>query len=487
MSNRFFRQKALSLLIFLSIFFLSSTLSFAKEDTAHLTFKKSTATSKDTYSYTVKKGDHVLDIVRNELGITKDRLKLVKRYNPHIDNLDMIHPGQKLILPTKSRMSPPAKTLGGIIAPVEPEIKKGIIQPGAGLPSLNRLALMQTILQRMNGSMMTNGRHVIPIPEIGQISVDCEMIPVIEFDDGSIIFIDFRRQMPENIKKLIRKYWTNYTVITANAQDDILKVTADAVNSSKAYTMRKQANLFSFGQKPAIQFPADWVISGKPSSSKSTYLQAIVAIKSESQRLPEPVADYLVKKKLVITEILNDAIFASWPEKVADNAMAPLPRLNAGSTRDLILDLLAHLGTQVSKDTEVKIFDSVKDGFNLSIKAEIEARKATKNVIYTSKPLPKQFIDILRGKATEIIILSENESPKMAIEKTLSAFDIPFSSIPYVFPVSVKPETKEVKVLFPTIRFLAEKDVPFYLIDFNMDAGIYELLHDKMGFTIIRY
>jgi hypothetical protein len=29
--------------------------------------------------------------------------------------------------------------------------------------------------------------------------------------------------------------------------------------------------------------------------------------------------------------------------------------------------------------------------------------------------------------------------------------------------------------------------VPFYLIDFNMDASLYALLHDTMGFNIIRY
>ena len=53
----------------------------------------------------------------------------------------------------------------------------------------------------MNGSMMTTGRYVIPLPEIGQISIDCEMIPVIEFDDGSVVLMDFKGQMPEKRQK----------------------------------------------------------------------------------------------------------------------------------------------------------------------------------------------------------------------------------------------------------------------------------------------
>jgi len=487
MNHHFLPRMTLISIIYLMGFLLFHSPCEAKEDTAQLVFRKSAASSAETYAYIIKKGDSLLDIVKNELGITKNRIPLIKRYNPDLKNLNLIHPGQKLILPTKSRKITSPSPISGVVAPPEPDMKAGVLQPSAGLPSASRLAVMHTILRRMNGTMVTTGRHVIPIPEIGQITIDCEMIPVIEFDDGSVIFMDFKRQMPENIKILIRKYWPNYTVVAANAQDDTLKVLADAVNASKAYTMKKQAGPFLFGQKPAVRFPADWLISGKPSTSRASYLQVLVTITTETRRLPAPLIAYLGKKQLVVTEILNQTIIASWPAQAADNTVSPLPRLNSGTTKSLIIDLLGHLDIQPVTDTDVKIFDSVTDGFNLSVEADIEARNVARRVIYTAKQLPKQFIDILKGKATEIILLPEGESPKTAIEKTLTAFLIPHSTVPYMFPVSANADLMAVKVIFPTIRFLAKNAKPIYLIDFNMDPSLYELLHDQMEFNIISY
>jgi hypothetical protein len=373
----------------------------------------------------------------------------------------------------------------GIVATPEPDVEKRGIQPSAGLPSATRLSLMQTILQRMNSSMMTSGRYVILVPEIGKISVDCEMIPVIEFDDGSVVFIDFKKQMPENIKRIIRKYWTNYTVVTANVQDDILISLAKAINASKAYSMKEQLSPLTFGQKPSFQLPVDWVISGKPSSSKGAYIQALTAIKTEDRRLPKPVTTYLEKNRMIITEMLNETILPPWPDPHGDmNTTSPLPRLNSRSNKDIVLGLLVRLNFQPVVDKDVQLFDTAQDGFNISIKADIEVQNVSRRIIYTSTRLPKQLIDILQGKAMDIIILPEDDVPKATVEKTLSAFAIPYSTAPYMFPVSAM---TGVKIFFPTIRFVTSKGAPFYLIDFDLDAALYTLLHDTMGFNIIRY
>ena len=379
----------------------------------------------------------------------------------------------------------PKNVYDGIVATPEPDVEKRVIQPRAGLPSATRLSLMQTILQRMNSSMMTSGRYVILVPEIGKISVDCEMIPVIEFDDGSVVFIDFKKQMPENIKRIIRKYWTNYTVVTANVQDDILISLAKAINASKAYSMKEQLSPLTFGQKPSFQLPVDWVISGKPSSSKGAYIQALTAIKTEDRRLPKPVTTYLEKNRMIITEMLNETILPPWPDPHGDmNTTSPLPRLNSRSNKDIVLDLLVRLNFQPVVDKDVQLFDTAQDGFNISIKADIEVQNVSRRIIYTSTRLPKQLIDILQGKAMDIIILPEDDVPKATVEKTLSAFAIPYSTAPYMFPVSAM---TGVKIFFPTIRFVTSKGAPFYLIDFDLDAALYTLLHDTMGFNIIRY
>ena len=487
MRNRVFHNCAFSITIALvaTLWFNSYTL--AKEDTAHLIFKKSAPAATETFTYTVKKGDHLLAIIKNELGITKNRYALIKRYNPRLKNLNVIRPGQKLVLPVPpNRAAGPQNVGSGVEGSSEPEAKKGLLQATEeGLPSPNRLIVMQSILKRMDGNMMISGRYVVPLPEIGQVSVDCERIPVVEFDDGSVVFMDFKKQMPEDIKKLVRKHWANYIVVAATDKDDPLSTLADAVNASQSYSMKELVKPLFIGQNPSIRLLADWMISGKPASGKGGYRHALVVINSEERRLPRPVLSYLDKNRLTVTEILNNTVLPPRADMPASTAASALPRLNTGSVRDLVSDLLILLGLKPVLDTDVQIFESPKDGFNLSVKADLETRSGNQRLIFTSKTLPRQFIDILQSRATEIVSLTEKDPPKTAIEKTLIALKLRYTMVPYLFPVSALAKTVSAKVLFPTICI--PLDPPLYLIDFVMDAELYGLLHDNLGFKIVQY
>lgn len=460
----------------------------AKEDTARLVFKKQAPRLQRTeaYTYTVKKSEHLLDIVKNELGITKHRYSIIRRYNPHITNLNLIRPGQKIFLPLKLRKA--VHMEGREITSDDSAEKKGTIQSGKGLPPPGRLTAMQAVLQRMNGSITISGRYVIPLPEIGQITIDCEMIPVIEFDDGSVVFMDFKNQMPENVRKLIRRHWANYSVLRADGRHGAMDILSGAVNTSKTYTMKRMSASFLHGQKPAVKLPVDWLITRIPSAGKApSYTQAIFLLKTDEGRLPKSLADYLRRTRFVVTELLNETVLAPLPETAAKTAFPPIPRLNSTSQKEVIISLLKHLGWQVSTDADVQIFDAAKDGFNLSIKADIQARMGGKGFLFLSKPLPRQFVDILHGRALEIIVFSSSDSSRQTIEKTLSGMKVPYSTIPYMFPVSSHSSLNAVKVIFPTIRIPSEKSGPIYLIDFAMDPDVYSLLCSQMGFTILQY
>jgi nucleoid-associated protein YgaU len=77
----------------------------AKEDTAQITLKKTAVHHKKLYTYTVKKGDILWDIIRHIPGITEEDIsnnyKLVKKLNPNIANFNNLEPGQLLVLPGK--------------------------------------------------------------------------------------------------------------------------------------------------------------------------------------------------------------------------------------------------------------------------------------------------------------------------------------------------------------------------------------------------
>ena len=266
-----------------------------------------------------------------------------------------------------------------------------------------------------------------------------------------------------------------------------MAILSSAVNASKSYAMKKATASFFIrpkARREAARFLADYASScyGKIGIHPNR-----PDTQDRRGTSSEILVDHLKNNQLVLTEVLNEVVLAPLPDGKVQGAPPSVPRLPSSSRKALVSALLERLGWQTKTDTDVQIFDAVKDGFNLSIKADVQTRMGEREFLFLSKPLPKQFMSILEGRSTEIILLSSGDSSGVTIEKTLTGLKIPYSTIPYMFPVSKHPDLDMVKVIFPTLRIDTEKQKPYYLIDFEMDPEMYSLLHTHMGFTIVRY
>ncbi|MBW2599107.1 MAG: LysM peptidoglycan-binding domain-containing protein [Deltaproteobacteria bacterium] len=81
-------------------------IAFSREDTAYISLKRVGVSRHQTDAYIVKKGECLSGIVWKKYAVSKREayriLKLVKRFNPQMKDLNVIYPGQKLLLPQKS-------------------------------------------------------------------------------------------------------------------------------------------------------------------------------------------------------------------------------------------------------------------------------------------------------------------------------------------------------------------------------------------------
>ncbi|MCX5854089.1 MAG: hypothetical protein NTZ24_05795, partial [Deltaproteobacteria bacterium] len=62
----------------------------AKEDTAHLSLKKTAISQQKVRPYVVKKGEWLFDIMQNQMGISSHRFTIIKQINPKSKNLNKI-------------------------------------------------------------------------------------------------------------------------------------------------------------------------------------------------------------------------------------------------------------------------------------------------------------------------------------------------------------------------------------------------------------
>jgi len=442
--------------------------------------------SSQTMNYKIRKGDSISRIAMRELNIKLPELRKavddIKQLNPDIRNYNMIYPGQTLQLPRRSivitKQEVKAQQAESSPKVVKDEAKdKPIILPRA------HLDIIKVVTNRMNGALITLGKYYIPIPELGQVTIDCSTIPIVELDDGSSIFLDFGNRMPDTLKNMIQSNWKNYHSVEIGSGDNAAAILQKIVNASNTYSMTRRTTPYTIGALPPLQLSLDWIITKRMKESKP-YLQGLSFVSDNSRLLPKPMITYAERNGMIMTEILDGQGAASAPDE--KYTLPQMSNMNVSTNMELVNSLLYELGYQTIRDSEVGILDAAASGFDFSIKADLLAKKGDKQIIIISKKIPQQFIDSLKTRGTETISLDVGETKKSVIEKILKAANIPFSFASFSFSVPEKTDKPAGTISFPAFKITRDKG-DFYLIDFDIDRDIYGLLNNKWEVNIVRY
>jgi hypothetical protein len=445
---------------------------------------------RDTYA--IVKGDTLIKIIYRELKIktnTRQMLKAIQSLNPRIVDVNRIYAGQTIKLPGQKvfvKAADEEKTVVPEVIkqaeiPTQPEeiieLKEKIV-----MPSEARLALIKHVITQMNGSMMTTGNYYLPIPKTGQVTIDCSKIPVIEFDDQTIMFLDLDNRAEDNLKKMISDNWANYSLIKVDKRDDVIVVLKKIFNTAKDYSMTKRETPITIGSLPPVDLIVDWIITKANSKQSSALMQGLSIVYGNNPLLPKSVKNYAQKNGLVITEFSEESGVVGNPEEIY--SLSPMPVFPATSVKDFSYAIISYLGFKAEKDAEVKVFDIVKDGFNLSIKADVLVKSAGKRYIIYSRILPAQFVSALKKARYEIIFVAEDDSPKIIMEKILTGLNSTFASGLFTFAGVDKNQAPYV------LSFQGTKiktDTNLYIIDFEIDQGLRSLLREAWAANIARY
>jgi hypothetical protein len=384
-------------------------------------------------------------------------------------------PRRSIVITKQEAQAPEAESS---LKVVKDEAKdKPIILPQA------HLDIIKVVINRMNGSLITLGKYYIPIPQLGQVTIDCSIIPIVEMDDGSSIFLDFSNRIPDTLKNMIQSNWKNYHLVEIVSSDDTAAILQKIVNASNIYTMTRRTTPYTIGNSPPLLLSVDWIITKKTKEGKP-YLQGLSFVSDNSRLLPKPLITYAERNGMIMTEILDGQGIISAPDEKYTSPQ--VLKMNVSTNMELVNSLLNELGYQTTRDTEVGILDASASGFYLSIKADVLAKKGDKQIIILSKKVPQQFVDSLKTRGTETVTLDGGETKKPVIEKVLRAANIPFSFASFSFSVPEKTDKPAGTISFPAFKITRDKG-DFYLIDFDIDRDIYGLLNNKWEVNIVRY
>jgi len=435
-------------------------------------------------AYTVQIGDSVSRIIHRELGIAYsdmwETLKEVKRLNPHIRDINVIQPGDIVTLPGYATESPVAEVVTEEEETVTEEEPVTDVDETPAVPEKPFLSMEQElevidqVVSRMDGSVMRDGAFYIPLPPGGQMSIDCTKVPIVEFDGGTTLLLDFSSRVPDNLKHVIESTWKTYRFIREKPDSDAPSMLEGVIDASSSYRVRKTGTVMTVGRHPGVDVLVDWVVSRGGDNAF-----AINLLDDQQSLLPGNILTYTERSGLEIIEILKE-------QGMARSETVIPPRIPTTLTHETNLQLaaliLSTLGHVAQRDTSTSIFDMERDGFNLSVKTDLSLRIDDRDIVIVRKKLPRQFLDILEQRGTTAVMLSKTMKGETVVEQVLRAVKTPFLRHSFTFPLAGGRGT----ILLPAIRALSEGGL-LYFINYDIDSDIYGLLYEEWEVNAVRY
>jgi hypothetical protein len=439
--------------------------------------------------YRVQEGDSISRIILSELDVNPAEVlpayRIIRKLNPEIPDLNRLHIGQTLRLP-------PAPTLASLPLAASPKTaslpgEKSRMEINVKTPTTTDApyGIIRPVINRMRGTVTASGNHFIPLQETTQITIDCSQIPVVELDDGATVLLDYGNHLSENLKGLIHQSWKNYAFLTAEELRDGLEGLQGIIRHSRNYRMVRTDKPLTLAVNPEILAFPDWVITGKETVAGAVYLQGIFLLDQDERPLPADARVSLEKSGVAVTEIAGDRAVSSL--EIPPAALRPVTAdLRGLKGIALAEQLLAALGKTTVRNAEVVVFDQERNGFNLSVTADLLIRKGEKRFILHTKRLPEQFLHILREAGTEVIPIGEKDRGRSLVECVLQGLGIPVSFGYFSFRIPEEGKRPRLTASFSALRAMNEGE-PIYLIDFDVPPAVLPFLNGQRGGHVVRY
>jgi LysM repeat protein len=446
--------------------------------------EEATGDAPGVINHTAQKGDSLTRIIISELRAGPAELAkilgLIKQMNPEVTNLNKIYPGQVIKFTRGGEAGGDSGQLPHS-TPAEGAKDEKVLAMKATATE-KYLPIIRHVIEQLNGKVITNGNLYIPLPESGQVSIDCATIPVVELGDGTTILLDFAGRLPDALASIIQVHWKNYHIVKFTGGQDIASVLQKIILSSPSFQMVKVETPLSFDDLPQVKLSLDWLITRKSAAGSAFSQLGLIFAADKSQLLPSPaIFKYALKKGIRICEILGDKVQAGAPDTAE---IPPLPQIKGGSNDELLYNFLVYLGLGPLPNREVKIFESRKDGFDLAIKAEYMMQMGGKAILITKNKLPQQFSERLKQEGMTSFSPAPGATKISILQGVLAALDIPSQFA--IFSLPPPQEKTRVNVSFPALQIVGEKGST-YLIDYEIGKEIYELLTGHWKLNMMRY
>ncbi len=522
---------------------------FSSEDTAYIVFERAGVSKDLADPYIIKKNEHLFGIIRNRYAVSETDihriLQLIRKLNPELKDINVIHPGQKILLPRKrsAEISPAPQhplTAENSEKRDKTTLFKYVVKSGDSISeiihgfgnSYGDIYRILKLVQRLNPKVK-NFNAIYPgqtlrfpsevfkkstlSSEDRDISLpEHKLVPVIGHIVGRMrdnIITEGKYCIPIPPSGEVTINCSKVPVIETRGGNTILldlfdRIPADLKNIIETtwHTYRvvdggERKSISSILQrvlKAASVYSLEQVnrqtkIGDTPEIGVLT--DWIVSRKPQSGESSRYALNFLRKRSDLLPLPVKDYARRSGLDiieimdgfGIAGDATVhqSLPPQAIDSDSDLVCvaSLLKILGYAPVEEVEIALLNG--DGLSLSLKAELLVNNGGMRVIVTAQEIAEQVIRLLRDRGDKVVIVSDDKRRAEIIADMVRALDIPFSREDFRFSLSQDTEKRRGYISLPALRI--EGDRTLHLVEYDVDSGIQALLRKEWKVELVRY
>jgi hypothetical protein len=403
----------------------------------------------DLENYTVEQGDSLTRVIKGRYDIPtnylyNEYLGMVKRLNPSIRDLNIIHPGQKIRLPIYSPEI------------VRKPIKKAIDQkPEEKTEDVEEKKATSTVVYdlgaiftEMGEEWVQTGEHFIPLKSGGQIDLKAASFPILSLRNGLRVIVDLNNKLPDKMAKLIESSWGNYRVLHLKEGDSLKSVLDKILEVCDYPKILKAGEPLELGGDIPIRITGDWIIT--LSETKSDNKPSFVVINltdGPAQNIPRMIKDYLMTLGV-------KAIDYPMAEYKGADAVEKVALLEGGGRPESLVRTLFDLtGRSYSAQVEIPVYQRQKADFKLIVKADFFLKIKNRDAIIDLTGLGPEVISLLEEHQFLVLSLATEQNPLSIVSMTLGFLGIESHDGPHPFLAKNSDESRNVKLTLPGIIF----------------------------------
>jgi hypothetical protein len=410
----------------------------------------------DLRDYTVKRGDNLSRVVAGLYDMPphtlySDYLKMVKKLNPSIHDLDTIYPGQSIRLPiyspevVRKRIASAGKPdSAGPMDREPPKSEKMREELQTDLISRD----LSTIFTDMGEDWVQTGQHFIPLKSGGQIDLKAQAFPVINLRSGRRVIVDLRDGLPDRMARLIESSWGNYGVVRLKAEDD-LKAALDKVLSECQYAkIYRKGEALALGGDIPLELTGDWVIVLTEGGSNDTPNVCVITLAGSGQgRTPHEIREFMSRLGIKVIEYPPEEVRAPTP-------VDGYPTIQSGmNSQALIGTILELLGRPYSTKLEIPVYQSERKDFKLIVKADFFLKKGDQDCIIDLAGLDNDVLSLLRDHGFQVLSIPDDIKPLKLAISVLDFMGVPYKSGSHSFLAARRAASENIKFTLSGIVF----------------------------------